>query len=695
MSILSTILIAALLPSASVREIPSAVRTEPETTCAAANARLSARPDERIFFRLRGRVVAELGPRFVLEDVSGTALIIVSCDTPYRRGDVLSLVCTAFRPSPDSFLIAEALDLAVIAHDPPPPVAAVSPADLISGRHAFREVALTGVVTDAFPDEVDIDWCIVIVESEGSKAMVWVPGQTITEDRLAALVDASVRITGVVFPSINSSRRYLRQWMQTASADAIRILEPAPADPFARNAGGDHRRTCSGTVLSAWNGRSLFIRTTDGERLEVRLCPGQPVPAAGTRVTVSAFVRSNAFYRHLSNALIRIEDGPPSAPETPVDIRAAEVLGDGKGHRKINSRMNGRTVRLRGKVRKVLLDGTPAAQLHLESDGETVPVWIGTDAAAPAIGAGVEVTGTCLITTETDSDNHLYDKLSGFAVALRDPSELKVIEPPQWWTPVRFVILIAILLAVLVAILVWNASLRIVAERRGREMLRAVLGKAEADLRIEERTRLAVELHDTIAQSLAGVTFEINAADRLSGRDPGKSHTHLTMADRTLKSCRDELRNCIWDLRGLALEQRDMNEAIRQAVKPHVAGARLAVRFNVPRTRLSDNTVHALIRIIRELSINAVRHGHASAIRIAGSLDGDRLAFSVRDDGRGFDPATAPGVPEGHFGLQGIRERIARLGGTLDIESEPGHGTKTSISINAPGGSRKEDRNNG
>ena len=695
MSLSSIFLIAALLPSASVREIPSDVRSEPVTTCAAANARQSAKPDKRIFFRLCGRVVAELGPRFVLEDASGAALVIVSCDTPYRRGDVLSLVCTAFQPSSYTFLITEALDFTVIAHDPPPPVVSISPADLISGRHAFREVALTGVVTDTFHDEVDVNWCIVTVEAEGSKAMVWVPEQTISAPRLASLVDASVCITGVAFPSINSSRRYLRQWMQTTSADNIRILEPAPADPFARNAGGDHRRTCSGMVLAAWNERSLFIRTAEGERLEVRLAPGQPTPSAGARVTVSAFVRSNAFYRRLSNALIRIEEDPPGAPETAVDISPADVLCHASGRLKINSKMNGQTVRLRGRVRKALLGGTPAAQLHLESDGETVPVWIGAATDVPEIGSGVEVTGTCIITTEADDDSHFYDKLSGFSIALRSPAELRVTEPPQWWTPVRFVILIAVLLAILAAILVWNAALRIVAERRGREMLRAAIGKAEADLRLEERTRLAVELHDTIAQSLTGVTFEINTADRLSGKDPEKARAHLAMADRTLKSCRDELRNCIWDLRSLALEQRDMNEAIRQTVKPHVAGAQLAVRFNVLRSRLSDNTVHALLRSIRELSINAVRHGRASTIRIAGSLDGDRLAFSVRDDGCGFDPASAPGVLQGHFGLQGIRERIVRLGGTLDIESSAGQGAKVSISINAPGGGKKEERDDG
>ena len=156
---------------------------------------------------------------------------------------------------------------------------------------------------------------------------------------------------------------------------------------------------------------------------------------------------------------------------------------------------------------------------------------------------------------------------------------------------------------------------------------------------------------------------------------------HLDIATKTLKSCRDELRNCIWDLRNDALEQADMNDAIKRTLNPHVNGVNLAVRFNVPRERLSDNTAHALLRIIRELVQNAVRHSNAANIRIAGKLDDEQLLFSVSDDGCGFDPNNVQGVHQGHFGLQGIRERIDLLGGEMTISSTIGHGTKVSISL--------------
>ena len=90
---------------------------------------------------------------------------------------------------------------------------------------------------------------------------------------------------------------------------------------------------------------------------------------------------------------------------------------------------------------------------------------------------------------------------------------------------------------------------------------------------------------------------------------------------------------------------------------------------------------HALIRIIRELASNAVTHGAAKTIRIAGALEDGLLHISVKDDGSGFDTQNHPGTAEGHFGLDGIRERVSRLDGTFEITSSPGKGTSALITL--------------
>ncbi len=124
-----------------------------------------------------------------------------------------------------------------------------------------------------------------------------------------------------------------------------------------------------------------------------------------------------------------------------------------------------------------------------------------------------------------------------------------------------------------------------------------------------------------------------------------------------------------------------MGKAIRQTLTPHIGGANLRIRFDVPRLKLQDSTAHDLFRILRELTSNAIVHGGARNILIAGVLDGGRLRFSVQDDGCGFVPETRPGTEQGHFGLDGIRERLRRHHGTMAIASAPGKGCKVSITL--------------
>ena len=117
---------------------------------------------------------------------------------------------------------------------------------------------------------------------------------------------------------------------------------------------------------------------------------------------------------------------------------------------------------------------------------------------------------------------------------------------------------------------------------------------------------------------------------------------------------------------------------------PQIGDAVLQVRFDVRRRTFSENTMHAILRIVRELAVNAVRHGQATRILVAGSLEGQKLLFSVRDNGCGFDPERCPGLEQGHYGLQGIRERIDAFEGEIEIRSRPGDGTKVTIALNVP-----------
>ena len=210
------------------------------------------------------------------------------------------------------------------------------------------------------------------------------------------------------------------------------------------------------------------------------------------------------------------------------------------------------------------------------------------------VGYGISVAGTCVMNSENWRPNNPFPQIKGFTLVVHTPDDIRIISRPPWWTPGRLLTVIGTLLAVLAAIFVWNVSLRRLVERRGRELAEETVSRATADLKVYERTHLAVELHDSIAQNLTGVALEINTANRTVGMDPVKAQRHLDIAAKSLKSCRDELRYCLWDLRNSTLESADMEEAIRQTLAPHIGETALSVRFSVPRIRISDRQTSEL-----------------------------------------------------------------------------------------------------
>ena len=129
------------------------------------------------------------------------------------------------------------------------------------------------------------------------------------------------------------------------------------------------------------------------------------------------------------------------------------------------------------------------------------------------------------------------------------------------------------------------------------------------------------------------------------------------------------------------MDDPDFVHAITQTLSIFRDETALAIRFPVDRSLLSDTTAHTVLCIIRELVANAIRHGKAAHVRVAGSVENGTLLFSVSDDGSGFDPVKRPGPREGHFGLTGIQERLSSSGGSMNIESFCG---KTRVSITLP-----------
>ena len=582
-----------------------------------------------------------------------------------------------------------------LAHREPEPPRRLTIDELISGQHDGQLVTIRGEIRDFFLDDID-NRCLYLSLKHGEKSiyMVATTNGNITINSNNIIGD-TVEATGIwISGQNNGTRRHIGQFLMLVETNPLRTVKARDADIFKAPEIADvksfmpdevpplERRRVTGTVLASWQGDHALVRTDDGSIVRIDLS-SPPVPEAGLRIEVVGFPETDLYTVNLNNVRWRPAHGNPIPPQTPVRIPEEYIrIGDGTPQQ-MQAAFHGRMVIVAGIVR-----GLPQSEkdrrLILECEDNLLPIDFSScpDAISGlAIGTTVEVRGVWVMVADNWRPNSVFPKVKGAFVVVNSPDDLHVLARPSWWTAGRSLSVIGLLLATLLGVGVWNRALKAVAERTKKELREEVMAHVAADLRVGERTSLAVELHDTIAQNLTGVALEINAANKLIDSDLSGAHRHLDTAAKTLSSCRTELKNCLFDLRGNTLGQRDMDGAIRLSVAPVIGDAELTVRFNVPRERITDASAHAIIRIVRELASNAVRHGGARKVKVAGAVEAGMLLFSVTDDGCGFAVDQAPGIDDCHFGLQGIRERVARFHGKLDIESAPGKGTRVSIKL--------------
>ena len=594
---------------------------------------------------------------------------------------------------PDGFVNANCTETILLGHDPPPRHIPITASDIDRNDMFNRPVSICGTVVDRRIDEIDPKFTLFVLDC--SNRMVYAASR-IPYDEFHGQIGSMVSVKGVLTRHIG--KRIHQQWIIHAQLpDAITVVKSPSGDWFHAPEIGETadlspdaiialgRRKAVGLVLAVWNGDMLLMRTTSNNLVKVNLVASPP--AIGACIEVVGYAETDLFRVNLSRAIWQPAPAMQLPPEKVESVTARSLLTDAAGNRKFNVDYHGKIVNLRGMVRD-LPPGEPGGKrIVLDSDGYTVMVDCSSVPAAAErleTGAEISVTGVCVMETENWNQHSMLPKVTGMFISVSSPDDIKILATPPWWTPFKLMVVIGVLVLLIVAILIWNVSLRKLSERRGRELYRNQIARAESELRVDERTRLAAELHDHLAQNLTAISYQIAAAERSSKVAPESSAHHLETAARMLGSCRTELRRCLWDLRNDALDEPYFAQAIRKSVEPVAGEAEVAVEFNIPRSRISDSTAHAMLSIIRELSANAANHGHARTIRIAGELARGVLDFSVSDDGCGFDVAVAPGLDDGHFGLDGVRERVCRHGGKLSIESTPGRGTRVAITLHLP-----------
>lgn len=194
----------------------------------------------------------------------------------------------------------------------------------------------------------------------------------------------------------------------------------------------------------------------------------------------------------------------------------------------------------------------------------------------------------------------------------------------------------------------------------------------------QERNRLAREIHDTLAQGLAGVALHLESAETLLelSAEPERVRQAINKALALTRTNLEEARRSVLDLRAAPLEGSTLVEAIRALL----AGLAAEVNFVVEGEErpLPSRIETGLYRIAQEAINNIRQHAHARWVTVRLTYEPDRAALLVDDDGVGFDPNQ---LPADRFGLRGLNERVHLLGGALDMQSCPGSGARLRVTL--------------
>jgi signal transduction histidine kinase len=544
--------------------------------------------------------------------------------------------------------------------------------ELANGQHDSQWAQVRGIVRSAAVDRRSWQESVLAmrIASEGGEFNVRVP---IAHDQdLSSWVDSEVLIEGVCGSLYNANRQLTGILFYVPRLSLIKVEAPATEVPlsallrFSPAEGTRHRVRVRGIVGYQQQGNALFVQS-QGKGLRVLTQQNTPLEI-GDLVEVLGF---------------------------PAMGDSAPILEDALFHR-LGHETAPKPVKLNLDVPWEQFDGavvTTAAKLlnrQTQPDGLRLLLQDGDvffDAALPAsvsaeqllaipLNSEVQVTGICLVRS-----GGLWQTPQSFRMLLRLPQDVAVLTAPSWWNLRHTLWLLGITGGVLLAVIVWV----VVLGRRLQEQMAIIRQKLRSSAVLEERNRIARELHDTLEQELAGITMQLDLAVDCFQQAPGVAQHALETARDMSRHSMVEARRSVWDLRCQLLENGDLVSALTQIVEPlvsreHPRGQpKFDFKVQGGPVRLPGPVEMNLLRIGQEAVANAVKHGRAQHVSIELRYAPASVCLTVTDDGQGFVAAQAS--PAGHFGLLDMRERAQSMGSHLRVESEPGRGARIAVEV--------------
>lgn len=571
-----------------------------------------------------------------------------------------------------------------------PPLRRLS--DFDWGRRDNSRATLSAIVVDAEPCAyVPVDGIprvrLVLGAQDGFFA-AYAPGDAET---WRGRIDSVVELSGVAMSFFDFRGEFRGVRLETdVTPDAVRIVASGGRDPFSlpatplsetSNTHGkpplSHRIHVRGVVTYSGS-KGLWIDDGTGNlRVEAKgtqtFSPGDSVDAAGFLFTAGETPMLRSSVVRKSTAAL-----PPIVPAA---MEGGEKIGFVGSHWFEN--YDGRLVTARGK-----LIGAVSSP-----EGSTVNLAFGRgalearlDAALPegfleaaSFAPQVEVTGVFVLETERGMPRGFLPEVTGGSLLLRSPDDICIL-PGAAFRRAQFAARLqkaSVWTLVLVSPVLLFVLWRLLRLRRQKKFLDAMGA---------ERKRMAGDLHDTVEQHLVGVGMVLeNAVATSSDPVPAKVLSAVELARRSLAWAKEELRAAVWNLRSdelFSTSPRNVLERIASRVNA-VGAVKVGTKLEGLPDRMDRRTLADIVLIVQEAITNAIKHGKAKNVTISvdSGTDGRGFALRIANDGLPFDAKNAPGAPEGHFGVSGMKERAERRDISIAWSCE---GDWTTVTLEVP-----------
>jgi signal transduction histidine kinase len=574
-------------------------------------------------------------------------------------------------------------------------------------ENELHRVTVSGVVQNVNSDESP-QWWSLRVETGVGHFLTRVPREEQYAPEL--MLGAEVELTGVATTCWNWRSEFVCPRLIIAHRDDIKITKPAN-DPFSAEVvaikdldsftpqGRPRGRRCIQGTVTYYDG-DLNLYVQEGG-IGIRVLLNEPVSIkVGDHVVVSGFIDNSHYLAGLQGALVRtggdLED-PIALPMTINQVVEQHRHFQSFGTASSKS-CDGRLIQLTGK----LLEFHPASATKpnsLEIDCGTAVITAFLDTVPSSVlsegepkllpGTELKVTGIAKLFFSAPVAASSLARPERIDLLLRGEDDIVVLSRPSWWTPRRTLNALLVVASCAVLVFLWAFTMQRTLSQRTNQLAREMRDRRDAAVEfqgaIRERTRLAANLHDTLLQTFAGLAYQIEACGVSAPKSQEVFQNQLQTARRMIQRGQDDLRNTVWALHCLPLAEGTFADSVRQLPRRVSVGddTEICVTCDDDFPVLADFIAGNLLLVIQEAMHNTLKHANATRIEIVLSATSDQhgVSVSVRDDGIGFDVNKRQTSSDGHFGVEGMEQRVERLGGKLVIESQMNVGTTVRADV--------------